>query len=340
MSKINEMIQLLDSISSFNTYSKYSNLLSKIFKNNSIKGYVSSLKYSIKDNQNYKKERKEIFSKKNKNKLTKKKELDLLNDEPEEEKNSEGKKSIPKKENLFKTIVYNKNIIKDNDFADPFKYEPNYNSIFKNVRTFKIVSHNTIPLKPKFTMSDYKKKAKIFDLKLNINNDDYSVSKKKSEEYKSLSSDTTKFTNKKELKNKYYKTLPKLNSFSTTKKNFMKTKFNFNQTSKINSRNTNNLKLLYNNKKKCFSLDKNNIYIDFKKMKKRSSKHLIYKQILLNPSFGYYNPNYNSIERKPMNIFFNITNTINKNSKKFRLQKVMSSYNVVKEYLTIDNNKL
>ena len=120
----------------------------------------------------------------------------------------------------------------------------------------------------------------------------------------------------------------------------MKTKFNFNQTSKINSRNKNNLKLSYNNKKKCFSLDKNNIYIDFKKMKKRSSKHLIYKQILLNPSFGYYNPNYNSIERKPMNIFFNITNTINKNSKKFRLQKVMSSYNVVKEYLTIDNNKL
>ena len=325
MSKINEMIQLLDSISSFNTYSKYSNLLSKIFKNNSIKGYVSSLKYSIKDNQNYKKERKEIFSKKNKNKLTKKKELDLLNDEPEDEKNNENNKSIPKKENIFKTIVYNKNITKENDFADPFKYEPNYNSIFKNVRTFKIVSHNTIPLKPKFTMSDYKKKAKIFDLKL---------------EYKSLSSDTTNFTNKKELKNKYYKTLPKLNSFSTTKKNFMKTKFNFNQTSKINSRNKNNLKLSYNNKKKCFSLDKNNIYIDFKKMKKRSSKHLIYKQILLNPSFGYYNPNYNSIERKPMNIFFNITNTINKNSKKFRLQKVMSSYNVVKEYLTIDNNKL
>ena len=47
MSKINEMIQLLDSISSFNTYSKYSNLLNKIFKNNSIKGYVSSLKYLI-----------------------------------------------------------------------------------------------------------------------------------------------------------------------------------------------------------------------------------------------------------------------------------------------------
>ena len=61
-----------------------------------------------------------------------------------------------------------------------FKYEPNYNSIFKNVRTFKIVSHKTIPLKPKFSMSDYKKKAKIFDLKLNNNNGEYSVKKKQS----------------------------------------------------------------------------------------------------------------------------------------------------------------
>ena len=47
MSMKKEMIKLLDSISKFNTYSKYSNSLKKIFKNKTLKDYVKTLKNPV-----------------------------------------------------------------------------------------------------------------------------------------------------------------------------------------------------------------------------------------------------------------------------------------------------
>ena len=74
-------------------------------------------------------------------------------------------------------------------------------------------------------------------------------------------------------------------------------------------------------------------------MSKRNSKDLTFKHLLKNPPFCYYNPKYDFIEQKPISFFFN-KKDIKKNEKKNMLRKICSSYDVVKEYLLIDNNKL
>ena len=117
MSKRKEMIRVLDSISDFNTYSRYSNILSKLFKNNCLKDLVSSLKnplhvdiYEIFKNDEDKNKNKNalvpINQDQNSNPKNKKKELDLLNDNgddiEEEKNNKENKDKL-----LNKNLVYN-----------------------------------------------------------------------------------------------------------------------------------------------------------------------------------------------------------------------------------------
>ena len=361
MSKRKEMIRVLDSISDFNTYSRYNNLLSKIFKNNSLKDLVSSLKNPIHIDTNgiFKNDEKkeEIDKYKNemnlvpihnyKNSKNKKKELDLLNetekDFEEEKRIREEKMKEKKKKKKKKSFsVVNINYLKEDDkyITNPFKYKPNYNSIYKNIHGFKMVSHKTIPLKLKKLQE-----MKINSLNLDLNSN-LSIINKYSDEYKSYNSESTTISNEKGLKNWAYKTLPDIKSSthnSKTKKIF--NKFNFNNTrrfSKYISRKNNIYKV--NNRltylePHFYSSKKDNKSVDFKKMIKRNPKDLMNKQILLTPSFTYYNPKYELFEQKPARIFFN-KNDFNQKNKKYMLKKIWSSYYVVKDYLLVDNDKL
>ena len=202
MSKRKEMIRVLDSISDFNTYSRYSNILSKLFKNNCLKDLVSSLKnplhvdiYEIFKNDEDKNKNKNtlvpINQDQNSNSKNKKKELDLLNDNgddiEEEKNNKENKDKLLNKNKNFNSMINIQFPIKDEYELNPFKYHPNYNSIFKNIHGFKIVPHTTLSLKTK-SFDNYKinkKKLKLKDLNFDFNND-LSIIKKNSEEYKSL----------------------------------------------------------------------------------------------------------------------------------------------------------
>jgi hypothetical protein len=349
MSKKKEMIDVFDSISNFNTYSKYSILLSKIFKKKCLKDYISSLKNNInpenceifKDNDNLskiniKENEEEIFNPFIRNTI-KKKELDLLHDEEsfENEKNKKEKSNFKNKEFKFMTSI--KHMNKAKDMVDPFKYTPNYHSIEKNIHGFKMVLPKNFSLKIK--------KLQINDLNLESN---FYYNKKHSEEYKSYNSDSTRFSYDKGFKSTNYKTLPDLKIYSCSNNGYKTiNKFNnihIRRFSKYISRKLNiykvNNKLTYlePNKYSFINLKKNKS-LDFKKMSKRNSKDLTFKHLLKNPPFCYYNPKYDFIEQKPISFFFN-KKDIKKNEKKNMLRKICSSYDVVKEYLLIDNNKL
>ena len=357
MSKRKEMIRILDSISDFNTYSNYSILLRKIFKNKCLEDLVSSLKHPIhietfeffKNTEIPKKENNGMNLRpidQNQNVKNIKKELDLLNDngeDIEEEKRikEEKMKSMKKKKKSF-SLNNIKTTNKYNYELNPFKYHPNYNSIYKNIHGFKMVPHKTLPLKIKNSQ-----KLKATNLKFDLNSN-ISLFKKHSDEYKSYNSESTTISYEKGLKNKIYKTLPDLKYF--TQKSKVKTKinfkFNFNHTrrfSKYLSRNNNiyqaNNILTYIEPHNYTRSKKDNKSIDFKKMIKRKSKDLLNKQLLLNPSFTYYNPKYDLIETKPIRILFN-SNDYNKKTKKYMLKKLWSSYYLVEDYLLVDNNKL
>ena len=82
--------------------------------------------------------------------------------------------------------------------------------------------------------------------------------------------------------------------------------------------------------------------IDFKKMPKRNEDFLINAYTLKNPSLCYYNPNYDCIEIKTKKISFNPESFKNslKYKKNKKLKRILMSYDVNKEYLSIDNSKL
>ncbi len=82
--------------------------------------------------------------------------------------------------------------------------------------------------------------------------------------------------------------------------------------------------------------------IDFKKMSYRNEKTLINTAVLKNPSMCLYNPKYKYLEQNIARIKFNkeeFKNSI-KQIKQGILNKVMTSYEVNKDYITVDNSKI
>ena len=239
---------------------------------------------------------------------------------------------------------------KESFVLNPFKYEPNYNSIYKNTRGFKIVSHTT-KNKNIGINSIKKQNFRVKFLNLNFDND-LSFNRKKEKKFKTIYNESSEINSEKvQKKYKYnlFKTLSEIKpSIKKSKIKLKDLKFNFNHTrrfSKYISRKSNiynmNKKLTYIEPTKYPSSEKDNKSIDFKKMIKRNSKDFLNKQFLFNPSFSYYNPKYDLIEQKPLTILFNKNDSINnKKRKKFKLRKLLSSYYVVKDYLMVDNNKL
>ena len=358
MSKRKEMIQLFDSISKFNTYSKYSNSLKKIFKNKSLKDYIKLLKNPIHvdsfqfviDFDKRTKKNGEEDDEHNllpKHFLKKGKELDLLHEEniPSQEENNENKEK-----EKTKTFTENKSVKSLTNFRqelDPFKYNPNYNSIYKNVPSFKMIIPKSKLLFKKhaksqaFLTSVNNKKSK--NLKININ--DESKNKNNSSKNDSLNSSDNN------IKSRNYKTLPELNSSHNKIKNknikMHKNKYNHNNHAfrfskyiprKMNIYNVNK-RLTYLEPYHYSTSDKISKALDFNKMENRDSNKWFNLDSITNPSFYYYTPKYDSIEKKPIKILFN-PKEFYKNNKKYLIKKIWASYNVKKEYESIDNDKL
>jgi hypothetical protein len=359
MSKRKDIIDLFDSISKFNTYSKYSNSLKKIFKNKSLKDYIKSLKNPIHidsfqfitdfDKRTKKEEEDDPFNLLPKGYLKKGRELDLLHEESNPEENKDDTKNVLKN-NITKTAMNFNNIslIKQNQELDPFKYNPNYNSIYKNIHSFKIILPKSKPIIKKNSKSEILLKG-IKNSKNNIikNIKKFKIKIKES----NINSDNEKNNNSQNnIKSRNFKTLPVLNSDSFKAKNKNKKKgkikydnnhaFRFSKyiPRKINIYKVNN-RLTYLEPNFNIPSNKNNKAIDFNKMENRNSNRWVNLAALTNPSFYYYNPNYNYFEKKPLKILFNPKDYEKKN-KKYIIKKIWASYDVKKEYESIDNDKL
>lgn len=360
MSKRKDIIQLFDSISKFNTYSKYSNSLKKIFRNKSLKDYIKSLKNPVIfdnfqfisdfDKRTKKEEEDDPFNLLPKGYLKKGKELDLLHEEstPIEEKKEDKKNAL--KNNIKTMINFNNfSLAKQTQELDPFKYNPNYNSIYKNIHSFKIV----LPKSKSKPLISKKAKSEI-SLK-GITNLKYDNIKKFNSKIKGnriINSENEKNDGlQNNIKTRNYKTLPILNSdsFKIRNKNKKRLKIKYDNNHafrfskyiprKMNIYKVNNNRLTYLEPNFYSPSIKNNKAIDFNKMEYRNSNRWVNLAALTNPSFYYYNPNYDCIENRPLRIIFN-PKDYEKNNKKYIIKKIWSSYDVKKEYQSIDNDKL
>ena len=360
------MIREFESISKYDIYSKYNYSLDKKFKDNSLKSFIRSLK-SFKPNE------KELllleFSKKKQYNFEEKKFIDDENEisirieefrriKEEKEKKIQERLNSPKNGKFELKSSFSSKRYNEQDFPDPFKYNPNYNSISKKVPSFKISPKKYGGIKVKKVIKIQLKSKKIRKEKSNLSksnsneeneiydNKDKSVN---SQNYNSIT-DNKKFksgkkenlnlplitsTNiEKSLINEYNKNLNTIPTDGYRENHALRFSKYLPRKAKLNS---NNNKLSYIEPHN-YALDINKGF-DFSKMQSRNEKSILNMASLDVPSSSKYFPKYNLVENNAKNILFSPFGT-NKKNKKVLLKKMLGSYKVFPNYQFIDNNKL
>ena len=343
--------KIFESIPQNETYSRYNSTLEKIFKSQSLRYFINL----------YKKRRAMVLHKKENNDYTHnifnedflyKKMKDDENNIFDDVNNEESEKSDIKPEEsnqeLFKKLVELKRN-KVTQSLDPFKYHPNYNSIYRNIPSVRITKPTKI-LKtlPNENYKDRNKNKKL-EKKLNklllteINNTFNEKSNQPKNRNNKTFDNLINFTEKNE---KGKNNLPKL---KVIQKNKNMTLFQ--------DRNNHALRfskylprkfVIPENNKNISYIDPFNYIkprnktksIDFDKMLHRNGEELINKASLKVPSFGQYNPNYKWIDKDKNGYYFNPEEKEKEKHKKFLIKKICTSYHVNKEYEIVDNEML
>ena len=334
-------LKTLESVPLQPVYSKYGESLDRVFHSKSLKSLIKSLrtpkKFICKD-----------F---------------ITNEEtPKQEKIADESSDIFSNIKTIDTNISNSNskriqkifpsrIIYNTESSDPGKYNPNYNSISRNIPSVKII----LPLKEKKKLLNQRDKM--------IYQSEKSKSNKKSEkkinikpQENSKSSFITalddNFLNKnKNLyndKNNNNVNLPpiinnieqKENNFETIERNNHALRFSKYIPRKFDFMNSVNDKVTY---LEPYDYILQNNVVDFKKMLARKEKFLINKASLEIPSFNIYNPNFDSIDKNQAKICFSHDKNIkdDKANKKLLVKKIWSSYDEVNsDYKLINGDKL
>ena len=365
-----KIIPLLDSIPKVSSYSNYGISLEKLFKMNSLKNLIHTLKFKNSFLKHFVKE---------KNKIIKTEEYDVYEKHNKQRKfdeenaidifslpNSKSEKRLNiKNEKKNKSFFHKKisRLFDTNSLA--FKYNPNFNSIYKNIPSVKIISpiydkksknnkfSNTIDISEKDSLKKVKSDKYLNILinnkyNKNIKNEnkthrnDKSTSSKHNIKNKSIDSiekTSSRFITEipitqKKLKYEKAITLDKLpNLTNELAKNKLENKEYDEKNSSMDSNN------MPENNNNIIPFHYKNRAIDFSKMTKRKS--INNKKSLHYPDFGYYDPKYNLVEKRQYDIFFNKKPETDKyRRKQILLKKIMTSYEVETNYQTIDNNKL
>ena len=363
--KEKQIVKMFESIPKFETYSQCNSNLEKIFKGNSLKNLIETLKRQ--------REKTDIslmdeISKTNINEpidiyVNEESELQKIHDEEDKDifdENSEEKVESPnskRDKNNHESWKIHKFEIKKKKLApvlDPFKYHPNYNSIYKNVPSFKMIA-------PKKNVSldrvgKYKRKSKDKDNVKEKEKDKILITVSNSILDNNLSPGHSK-------KRKILNTIGNSNDNHDNKITKIKLPIlpgasNIKKIDSINFDNSNHAlrfskyiprKYIIPEKNKNVSyLDpidyikpKNkNKSIDFGKMLHRGKNNLVYTFCLKNPSFGQYNPNYSYIDKNDKVKLFNPEEKDSNSRKKYLMKKLWASYNVGMEYQLVDNNKI
>ena len=374
-----KVIPLLDSIPKVDSFSNIGHNLEKLFKMNSLKNLIRTLKFKnefhkqitsessnlIKVNEEY-----DVFEReKNIKKIIEEDQIDIFSLPI-----SQSEPKLQLKKHHIKSFLFhrkNKDELDTNFLA--YKYNPNFNSIYKNTPTVKILKSKT---------ENKKKKNNLFnrEIKNNFsgNNSIQNIKKRNKEhnkeynfynknKYLNTINSYKNFNYQKNLKNKTLryrnntqntiinsnskslKSVDSINRFITeiSIKPIKKTQNNKNSkdilpdllTPKLEEKNTSSNSIEKSNEKVITPFHFKNRAIDFTKM--RSRKAFNFKNSLHIPNFGYYEPKYNLVEKRQYNIFFNKKPEFNKHrQKKILLQKILTSYDVEPMYQTIDNKKL
>ena len=341
------MMKIIESIPHNETYSKYNSTLEKIFKSQSLRHYINV----------YKNRRTMSFDKNEANdfntnvfgdellykKLKEDEENNIFDDT-----NGENEKGEPKleetKEDFWKKIVeMKKNKIEYN--LDPFKYHPNYNSIYKNIPSVKITEPTKTKLKEKSKdKNNYKKmeKKKMNKLLITEINHTFNEEKKQSKDRNNKSFVNINLTDtniKKEIK------LPKLSGNPKNKNVTLITNRNNHaiRFSKYLPRKfiipDHNKNISYINPFNYIKPKNKTKSIDFNKMLHRNDKTLIYTSSLKTPSFCQYNPKYDWVDKDKCSIYFNPLQKNEKKHKKYLIKKICTSYNVNTEYEILNDLK-
>lgn len=338
------IIKILDTIPKFDTYSQYSTSLEKVFQDNSFKNLLKHLKeqrkpkiYSYFNVEEKKTETKNIFQSYGIENKREESKYNLLNDDLDMNKynKNENEDYLIKKEKFKIPIIKPKR--RYNPELDPFRYNPNYNSIYKNTPSVRITKplNETIPVnKIKYKKNLNKISLKTYDASpflTEIGNKSmttsYSLQNKKNKNY-----DLSDFDNKLLNNIKNYRKLKKEENDRSNHsirfdkyvdRKIMKTEINPN--------------VSYLNQYDYHKARNNSL--DFSKMHSRDDYMFLNANNQKAPCIGYYNPNYDYLSGNIRNI--SLGNERKKEiNKKYLLKKIWGSYKVKVDYELIDNNKL
>ena len=357
-----KMINFFDSIPKINSYSHYGSSLEKMFKMSSLRYFIKTLKFKEEFHKKFLKD--ESVNKK-------REEYDIFEMEGiqnNKKNNDEDIFSLASTKQILKPKIKNNEINKSyfyhkrnnttlSDSPDALKYNPNFNSISKNIPSVRIVKpslnkHRNI--KNNFlnlvNKKDSNKLISKNSIKSNTNTNKHLLTLSNEQEHKknSLLNDeeeknkNVRFMTEVQVKNKtknFYKNnsvkkypnkLPTIINSVEIPHYMLNIKTNKKRNNIINDLNDSNNNSFY----------KKNRAIDFSKMLTRSSKIFLNLHSLKVPNGGYYEPRYNLIEKRQYNIHINKPVVDNLKKKQILLKKIMTSYNINPTYELIDGNKL
>ena len=363
-----KIAKMFESLPKFETYSHYNSTLEKIFKSNSLKNFIQTMKnqkeiteISLMDqiSKVNTDEPIDIYAEDNNDlkKINNYEEIDIFDEINEE--NHPNKKKGETKHDSWHNIQQESRKKKYKPELDPFKYNPNYNSIYKNIPSFKI-------MEPKNSLMTIN--TKRINKKIIHNNNNKEKNKDKNNE-KHLITETNainKNNNKNKSNNnsplKKSKVLNTISNFNEPEKKNVKLpkiklfknkifdslysdsdnhamRFSKYIPRKYNIPNHNNI-VSYINPIDYIKPRNKNRSIDFDKMLHRSEKNMVYVSRLKNPSFGQYNPKYTYIDKNENVRLFNPEEKTSLTHKKFLMRKLWASYNVITQYQMVDNDKI
>ena len=357
-------IYKLDSISKYSIYSKFNNDIERMLGDRSLKAFVKINKNPKKaKKRNYLEEVLKKFPKEQKQYQDPHEYINqIINKNSENNKNNKYYQIFNTQQNenfSIKSIKHNfkKKKYEDIISMDPFKYNPNYDAIYKKVPYVHIVepSQNNKSNNSSFKENNSKslrsyKTSEILNTNNNIGNNNSKES-------------STVETNRHLLKNKLNKSID-INTLKLPIINNNRNGIGYNNhalrfskygNSKINQTETKNESEENINLKK--SINKHNIKsshgrninnkitnfpINFDKMMSRKENDLINSSSLDIPSFNRYSPNYDFIKNSAAKISFDYHNLDNDeiNKKKNLLRKLMYSYDADIHYHIINDEQL
>ncbi len=354
--KNSKTIHDLETIQKSTIYSKYGESLNRLFKSKSLKSLIYKLKNPKKfvfnelipaekknevRNKYFMKVHKDIFSTID---------LESYNINKEEEQKLNMNKQIKREKSDYKVHKSRR----PPDLIDPFKYNPNYNSISKKIPSVRMVLNDKEvkelqKMREKQKSRSNKRKLLLMKQSKKGNEQVNAIPKVKGKSRNPKGFITSISENKNQRINSSKKIeLPPIFNVPEQKERAMTIENNYRKNhalrfSKYSPRNIN-----INNKEKFNKLsflkpynyisNKNNV-IDFRKMAYRKDKDLIYSSSLSVPTFNNYNPKFNLVEKKAAQVCFSPHHK-KKFTKQYLLRKLWGSYEVDSDYKLINNNKL